>query len=269
VSDTTPPPLPSDHDDAVIATGQNAVAMALLSMSARSDHGRDAEYLEWHMLDHLPEQYRLATIRSGQRWVSTPACRAARAASEPPFDEVDHIVQYLFAEPLAEGLDAFFELGAALHRARRMPIALPRRHLAVYQPGERWAAPSRLIGADVLPWRPLSGVYVVVERRGEVQHLPLDSDVDGVVGAWRLHGLDGRHPRLDDAADVDVTVWYLDRDPVAVGRAIADEHVPRWREERAQPLLAAAFHAVVPWRWDRALPTRDVPTQDEKDEQVR
>jgi hypothetical protein len=259
-----PPPLPSDRDDAIIATGQNAVAMALLSMSARSEDGRDAEYLEWHMLDHLPEQYRLATIRSGQRWVSTPACRAARAVSEPPFDDVDHIVQYLFAEPLTEGLDAFFELGAALHRARRMPIALPRRHLAVYRPHERWAAPSRLIGADVLPWRPLSGVYVVVERNEEGHERTLGSDVDGVAGAWRLRGLDDRHPRLDGAADLDVTVWYLDRDPVAVGRAIAAEHAPEWRNERVEPLLAASFHAVVPWRWDRALPSRDV-----EDEQLR
>ena len=31
-----------------------------------------------------------------------------------------------------------------------------------------------------------------------------------------------------------------------------------------EPLLAAAFHAVVPWRWDRALPSRDV-----EDERVR
>jgi hypothetical protein len=262
VSDPPAPPDPSDRDEAVVATGRNAVAMAMLSMSARSDDGRDAEYLEWHMLDHLPEQYRLATIRSGQRWVSTPACRAARAASEPPFDDVDHIVQYLFAEPLTEGLRDFFDLGAALHRAGRMPIALPRRHLAAYVPVDRWAAPSRLVGADVLPWRPISGVYLVIdragERTGERAEQSLGSDVDGVVGAWRLRGLDDRHARLEPAADLDVTVWYLDGDPVAVGRALADEQAPRWRTAPLQPLLAAAFHAVVPWRWDRALPTQDV-----------
>jgi hypothetical protein len=257
-------PVPSDRDDAITATGRNAVAMALLSMSARHDDGRDAEYLQWHMLDHLPEQYRLATIRSGQRWVSTPACRAARAASEPPFDDVDHIVQYLFGEPLDEGLRAFFDLGAALHGAGRMPIALPRRHLAVYDPVERWAAPSRLIGADVLPWRPLSGVYVVIERTAGRSGEPLGSDVDGVVGAWRLRGLDVGHPRLDPATDLDLTVWYLDGDPVALGRALADEHATRWHSEHVEPLLAASFHVVVPWRWDRALPTGD-----EEDEQVR
>jgi hypothetical protein len=269
VTESPTSPLPSDRVEAITSTGRNAVAMAILSMSARSEEGRDAEYLEWHMLDHLPEQHRLSTIRSGQRWVSTPACRAARAASEPPFDEVDHIVQYLFAEPLTEGLGGFFDLGAALHGAGRMPIALPRRHLAAYQPVARWSAPNRLVGADVLPWRPLTGVYVVVEPSAERAERALGSDVDGVVGAWRLHGLDGRHPRLDDAAAIDVTVWYLDGDPVAVGRALADEHTSRWRQERVEPLLAAAFHEVVPWRWDRALPTRDVPNQDEKDEQVR
>ena len=40
-----------------------------------------AEYLDWHLHDHLPEQHRLPGLRHGQRWVSTPACRAARAAS--------------------------------------------------------------------------------------------------------------------------------------------------------------------------------------------
>jgi hypothetical protein len=264
VSDAPVPPLPSDRDDAIAAAGRNDVAMALLSMSARSADGRDAEYLRWHMLDHLPEQYRLATIRSGQRWVSTPSCRAARAASEPPFDEVDHIVQYLFAEPLTEGLDAFFSLGAALHHAGRMPISLPRRHLAAYQPVERWAAPSQLVGADVLPWRPISGVYLVVARGGEVTLPPLGSEVEGVVGAWRLRGLDDRHRRLESAAALDVTVWYLDGEPVAVGRALADEQTPQWRSARGETLLAAAFHAVVPWRWDRALPSRDV-----EDERVR
>jgi hypothetical protein len=264
VSDAPTGPIPSDQVDAIAATGRNAVAMALLSMSARSSDGRDAEYLEWHMLDHLPEQYRLAAIRSGQRWVSTPSCRAARAAGEPPFDDVDHIVQYLFAEPLTEGLDAFFDLGAALHRAGRMPIALPRRHLAAYTPVERWAAPERLVGADVLPWRPISGVYLVIERTGARDDRSIGSDVAGVVGAWRLRGLDDRHPRLEAAADLDVTVWYLDGDPVAVGRALAEEQAPRWRPAGAEPLLAAAFHAVVPWRWDRATPTRDV-----EGEQVR
>ncbi len=52
------------------------------------------------MLDHLPEQYRIGAIRWGQRWVSTARCRAARLTSEGPFDAVDHVVGYLFAQVL-------------------------------------------------------------------------------------------------------------------------------------------------------------------------
>src|SRR5689334_3300540 len=113
------------------------VTCAVLSMSRRSADGEDARYLEWHLLDHLPEQYQLDGLRNGQRWVSTPACRAARAASTEPFDAVDHIVQYLFAEPVGPALDRWFALGGTLHAGGRMPVSLPRAHLAAWDVTDR------------------------------------------------------------------------------------------------------------------------------------
>ena len=80
----------------MLATGSTDVRFAFISMSAREPGGRDAEYLEWHSLDHRPEQHRLAGLRQSLRIVSTPACRAARAASVTEYDAADHVMTYLF-----------------------------------------------------------------------------------------------------------------------------------------------------------------------------
>jgi hypothetical protein len=238
-------------------------SMALLSMSARHPEGRDAEYLEWHMLDHLPEQYRISGIRNGQRWVSTPACRSARAASVDLFDEVDHVVQYLFAEPIAPALDAFFALGAELHAAGRMPIGLPRRHLAGHAIEAEWGSERAMVDGSVVPWRPATGVYLMIERVDPAAPPPrsvLDvvsearPQFDGVAGGWQLRGLGGLHPRLGDAADLSTTVLYLDGNPPSVGAAIGEHLASRRRDAGIEVVLGAPFEVVVPWRWQDRLP---------------
>src|SRR6202012_2958544 len=89
---------PSDDAPAILATGHNDIGVVFVSMSGRHPEGRDADYLQWHSLDHRPEQYRLAALRSSVRIVSTPACRAARAASDKRFDATDHVMTYLFKD---------------------------------------------------------------------------------------------------------------------------------------------------------------------------
>jgi len=88
---------PSDDVAEVLATGRTDVTTVFLSMSARHPEGRDADYLEWHFLDHRPEQHRLASLRAAMRLVSTPECRAARAASGQRYDALDHVMTYFFA----------------------------------------------------------------------------------------------------------------------------------------------------------------------------
>ena len=77
---------PSDDISDVLAVGRSGVTTIYASLSARHPEGDDADYLEWHTLDHRPEQYRLAAVRASLRVVSTPACRAARAASDERYD---------------------------------------------------------------------------------------------------------------------------------------------------------------------------------------
>jgi hypothetical protein len=107
----------SDELPAVLAAGSTDVSLIFASLSAREPTGKDAQYLEWHSLDHRPEQYRIAGIRHSLRLVSTPACRAARACSGPRYDAVDHVMTYFFAANAA--LDQFKALSDALCGGRR------------------------------------------------------------------------------------------------------------------------------------------------------
>jgi hypothetical protein len=43
--------------------------------------GSAAEYLEWHQLDHMPEQYRISGLAVGQRWVAPPDCQKRRGCA--------------------------------------------------------------------------------------------------------------------------------------------------------------------------------------------
>ncbi len=60
------------------------VTLGFFSFTEITDPGEHRSYNAWHQLDHMPEQYPLAGVVAGQRWVSTPACRAARAPWTAP-----------------------------------------------------------------------------------------------------------------------------------------------------------------------------------------
>ena len=61
-----------------VSRDANKVKVGFFSFTEITDPTEHHSYNEWHMLDHMPEQYPLDGIAYGQRWVSTPACRAAR-----------------------------------------------------------------------------------------------------------------------------------------------------------------------------------------------
>ena len=238
-----------------------AIAFAVLSMSAASETGDDAAYLEWHMLDHLPEQYRIDTLRLGTRWVVTEACAASRAAAVAPFDDVAHLVAYLFADPVSEGLREFFALGKALHEVGRMPLSLPRRHVGGYEVAARRANPAAGVIADVVPWRPSRGLYLLVEQvDGGSGDAWTDAELaelaghDGVAGAWALTGTSGRHPAFSDAEGSAVVLAHLDGRPDAVAATLTPWLEARWASGRATPLLATPMVSVEPWRWNDAVP---------------
>jgi hypothetical protein len=243
--------MPSDDVPAMLATGRTDVTTVYVSMSSRHPDGADADYLEWHSLDHRPEQHRLGGLRASFRVVSTPACRAARAARDPRYDAVDHVMTYLFTDP--DGLPRFNDLNVAMADAGRTPYLLPTVERAVYHLDGAAAAPRIKVGADVLPWWPSTGVFLLVEQ-GVTSPADL-VDVPGVGGVWWGSSRPMEPPYATaDTTGLHIAYCFLDDDPAAVGERLRPALEARWRASGVQPLLAAPFHALVAYDWGRYLP---------------
>lgn len=241
---------PSEDLPKVLALGDMNAGFAFVSLSGRHPEGRDADYIAWHSLDHRPEQYRLPQLRHSIRLVSTPACRAARAASVDHFDRVDHVMTYMFTE--AGGISGFSILGAELDLAGRMPIRLPSEGYMTGNLAGTIAAPGAVAGADIIPWRAAIGVYLLIEQ-GHASPAPL-IDVPGVAGAWWYHGGKPPEPFDRDTTGLQISYLSLDADPVATAQALQPVLADRWASGAVTGLLAAPFFIVVPFDWDRYLP---------------
>jgi hypothetical protein len=243
------PGTPSDEIDGVVATGRGDISTLFVSMATRHPEGRDADYLQWHTLDHRPEQHRLSAVRASLRLVSTPECRSARAAGQDRYDAIDHVMTYFFSDP--GGLDGFLDLAKALITADRKLPLLPPVERGVYDVQNKSAAPRVKVGADVLPWWPVKGVYLLLER-GDA---PADRliDVDGVAGVWSAASLAVDKKMASAQAGQSITYCFLDDDPVATAERLRPALEKRW-SDGIEPLLAAPFYLVVPYEWDRYVP---------------
>jgi hypothetical protein len=241
----------------------NRVKVGFFSLSHRSATGDDRPYLEWHQLDHMPEQYQLPGMVLGQRWASTPACRGARAAEVDGWSEVEHVVCYLMGNPVDETIDDFITLGRHLAELGRFSLALPSEYRGAMRLLEAHASPRALISPEVVPFRPHRGVYLIVEepmdasaqddylRRRHVELVPELVAVDGVVGAWTYATTPAiRRPIFSDG-NYRMTVCYLDDDPAVVGARLAPVLQRAWAGAPIRPLLAAPFESMMIWDWDR------------------
>lgn len=244
------PGTPSDEVVEVLAAGRGEITTLFVSMATRHPDGIDADYLRWHTLDHRPEQHRLAAVRASLRLVSTPACRAARAVSDGPLDAVDHVMTYFFTD--VAGLRGFNELSTALGNAGRKLPLLPPVERGVYEVGSKAAAPRVKVGSDVLPWLPVRGAFLLVER-GSAPANPL-VDVEGVAGAWSALSREVGANLASAPGGQSITYCFLDDDPIATAQRLRPVLAARWDEPGAEPLFAAPFFAVVPHEWDRYVP---------------
>jgi hypothetical protein len=244
------PGTPSDEVADIDVNGNGSVTTLFVSMATRHPAGADAEYLQWHSLDHRPEQHRLSAVRASLRLVSTPACRAARAVHHERFDPVDHVMTYFFSD--TAGLDGFLTLSKALGDAGRKLPLLPHVERGVYGVQRKAAGPHIKIGADVLPWWPLRGAYLLLES-----HATPTIDllaVDGVAGIWTTTALDVDATLASAPGGQQLTYCFLDEDPVATAERLRPVLESRWRTADAEGLFAAPFHPVVPYEWDRYVP---------------
>ena len=215
------------------------------SFTEVTDPSAHHAYNEWHQLDHLPEQYPLPGIVHGQRWVSTPACRAARAVSQAPLDSIHYVTCYLMADPIRTTLADFFALGAELHRVDRF-FRERRAHLTgPFRVETTSAAPRVLVSAAAVPFRPNRGVYVIVEEAGNDYDADALPRVPGVAGLWTFATDDAlASPRWTEGARR-ITVAWLDDDPLTVAAGIAPLVAPR-----AGVAFAGPFETITPWQWD-------------------
>ena len=242
--------------DSILARPNRARA-GVFSLAQASPDGpqADADYLAWHLLDHLPEQYRNDALVLGSRWESTPACRAHRAArtSASPdaarFEAVHHVTHYLFADPVDQALEDFLALGGELAALGRYPVRLPGVMLGAYDVAEVAAARRVRVSAPAIPFRPTRGAYLVLEPAPaatadeRVEHLERLVEVDGVAGAWRFSPSDHRPDRFD-AAGLTATLLHLDEDPVTVAPAVEAVLDAAWQRWGTAPALAGPFQTV-------------------------
>ena len=116
----------------------------------------------------------------------------------------------------------------------------------------RVAAARVKVGADVLPWWPARGVYLLLETHAT----PLAElvEVEGVAGIWSMAALDVG-PKLASArAGQQLSYCFLDGDPVATAARLRPVLEMRWSATGIDPLFAAPFHPVVPHEWSRYVP---------------
>lgn len=243
----------------------NRIRLAVFSLTGNAPSGDDASYLEWHALDHMPEQYSLPGVAKAQRWKSTPACRQQRAAEHESVAAVENVVSYLMGEPAVATLEEFMALGKTLADLGRFPEAIPSRFLGGFELLGAHASPRVLVSDEVVPWRPNLGLYLLIERivdragagaflqRVHAEHIPSLLEVPGVAGVWWFGTTPRyRHPTFS-VGNFRVTACYLDGPPVEVAASLAPLLEQRWQDRSIEPWLAAPFESVVVWDWRRFL----------------
>ncbi len=222
------------------------VKLGFFSFTEITDPDEHHSYNEWHMLDHMPEQYPLDGVLYGQRWVSTPACRAARLVSDPPLDSIHYVTLYLMAEPAERTLQEFMQLGRNLYKVGRFHLHRRAQLSGPFPLLGTDVAGRVLISAEAVPYRPNLGVYVEVEALSEgppavvdEAHLEELCAVPGVAGAWSFADEQRR-----------VTVSWLDAPPLETCARI-DPIVDRRRSFASiATVFAGPLEAITPWKWD-------------------
>lgn len=237
------------------------------SFTEITDPDAHHSYNEWHQLDHMPEQFPLAGIVHGQRWVWAPRWRGAHmSTSAAPFDRVHYMTLYLMQEPLDAALAEFLDVGKALGRAGRFH---QQRHAHLSGPFtivDRRASERVLVSAGALPYRPHRGVHVIVEslddnNSGAVSryddwwrsaHAPALCALDGVAGVWQF----ATSARFDAhrwrPGPRRIALVWIDGDLETTSTALRDVDQPRAAiaASAAHDDMTATLETITPWQWD-------------------
>lgn len=234
----------------------NRVKAGVFSLTAAAP--ADDEYLKWHLLDHMPEQYQLPGIVHGLRWIADGDYPSHRLASDGPLGEIGNVVHYLVGDPVPQTLDDFVALGRELRENGRMPAIRPLLQISGLRLLQWHSAPRALISAEVVPFRPNRGVLLIVEEpTGDrpdqwlewlhAEHYPALLSVPGTAGAWTFGSAWTPAPRGWRADPHYVTVVYLDDDPLATTARLAGVVEERWRSNAVRPAFAGPLRSLISW----------------------
>ena len=259
---------------------------AYFSFTEITDAARHRDHNEWHQLDHRPENLVLPGVAWGDRWVRSPDCAAASSVVAPDYANVHYAIMYWFREPLEETLDDWFRLSELSFQWGRSPqIGWTRRPLrSLFVPLRGQAAPRTGVSADVIPFRPVRGLYVTISRLhgfGSLTremlrwyddvHIPNLLGCRGVAGAWTFVSENAfasaremtgwrfadAASRSDETAPLRLQILYLDEDPLEVTADLEASRVTwcaagRGRQTRdAEELIfAGPLRRVLPWQWN-------------------
>jgi hypothetical protein len=170
-------------------------------------------YNEWHQFDHLPEQFSIDGITFGQRWVCSPRCAATRVAVSPLLARCHYMTLYVMRD--ADVIADFLALARTLHAEGRFFEAREAHLTGAFSVVSRRAAPRVGVSAAAVPFRPATGVYVVV---GPALPDAALVGIEGVAGVWTFAavgdgaGDDGRDSGGEGEGGRHISVAFVDGD---------------------------------------------------------
>lgn len=235
-----------------------------------TDPTKHREFNEYHQLDHRPENLALPGVVWGDRWVRTPDCAAASTGSDGVLDQIHYVAMYWFAEPLAQTMTEWVQLGtSAFQWGRRPDTDYARRETGFFRPLKGYVNPRVLVSADALPFRPVRGLHVTYLRVAEPGtsaaerafgwydrvEIPNLVACPGVAGAWTFtsdyFGPGSEAP--GHRRDLRVHLLYLDEDPLEVLDGI-EKRRSEWDgfdlDGVIEQRIATPLRPIVPWEWD-------------------
>ena len=228
-----------------------------------TDPARHRAENELFQLYHQPELRSLPEVAWVDRWVCAPDCTAhATRTAEGRFDYAAIMWLRPPAHASARACAEHFERAAQLGLHSRAWAETTLETFMV--PLKGYVRRAALLSADALPFRPNTGVWLVVSRFHrhhdadaedvfrwyDQTRIPDLLDCPGAVGAWTFAARDFYAPDRDLAQPMlRVTLVYLEGDALPFTDQVA-KLSSRDTSGVEKILFAGPLRAIVPWQWD-------------------
>jgi hypothetical protein len=158
-----------------------------------------------------------------------------------------YLTLYLVGEPVDETLRRFRELAVELRDLGRFHEERTSHLFGGWELVDAATAPAVPLAAAVVPWRPATGVFALVEDAEDADAPPAPIApllaVEGVVGAWAFAPSPVITHRSWLTRPYRITVLWLDDDPPEVARQLAPLLAG------TAPVFAGPYRTIRPGEW--------------------